>query len=395
MKLFLPLLILTAQFAFSQQRYLVTPYGDAIPLKKGQSAMSVARQSALLPQGTQGCSAQATFGFTLDRYPLTTGNIGFHKDIMAEWFTAPASGTVDSVFWYMGGDVCAQDSLLYLRMFHSNIHEGHGPGYDGYPPPSSSTCWGYYINTNETEDGIAAFPEDATDTTWHSTVTSGPGPSYPPVGHEIWGFSGFPVTAHVNKVNSVAMSLLPEVITLSVGDPFFITFRINGQPGEICSGPSNRNTNFGASNDTDRIHTHNWKYYENVVTFQTGFVCKGWVARGDFNLLFWYVMTATSNLPPTVGSVDKIGNTTSTAASTVGADLTDCDPSNPAKAGVKSALLRYSVNGSSFQSTPMANIGFDRWEAQLPGEARGSSVRYRVVAFDSLGLSDSSVTMTY
>ncbi len=401
MKLLLPLLLLLgALTSYSQQRYLVSSRGDAIPLTKGESALHAAQRAGLAP--LSGCTSEATFGYTPANFPATTTHIGFHNDIIAEWFTAPASGTLDTVFWFMGQGVCAQDSQLTLRLFKSNIYPGHGPGYGGFPAASSSTCWGYWLNTNDTEDGVAAFPEDATGG-WVSTATSGPGPTYPPVDSTaLWGLSGVPISpVHANRINS--FYLLPvlgqgsHAPMVNVGDYFFMTLKINGLPGEPCCGTCGAtfNTGFLASGDTDHVHSHNWKFYENVVTFQAGFNCKGWVARGDFNILFWYVMTATSNLPPILTIDDRIRNTTSTATQVVSADIVDCDPANPAKAGVENAVVKYSVNGGPILSAAMTNIGADRWEGNIPGQPKGTTVSYRIVGKDSLGLADSTGLSTY
>jgi hypothetical protein len=356
----------------------------------------------LFPEDAQ-CTGKATFGYPPDLYPSTTNHIAFHNDIVAEWFSPPATGTLDSVFWFQSANVCAPDSGLVLRLFKSNIHEGHGPGYEGYPAASSSTCWGYWESTADLEDGVAAFPEDATGP-WTSTVTGGPGPSYPPVDSSIWGLSGFPVTAKANAVNAVPMDDLPgPPVHLTQGSPFFMTLKVTGSPSDNCCGTcgTNQNTGFLAANDTDHVHSHNWKFYENVVTFQAGFNCKGWVARGDFNILFWYVMTAASNLPPTIASVDKLNNTISTGPQPVQAEIFDCDPADSNKAGVQSASIRYTItdlagNTISSGTTGLSNIGGDTYLGSLPGTgAANRIVRYKYFSSDSLGATDSTLEYSY
>ena len=404
MKRLLPLLILAALPALSQQRFLVSSRGDAIPLAKGQSPLSVAKEVGLFPEGA-GCTGLATFGYPPALYPSTTNHIGFHNDIVAEWFMPPANGTLDSVFWFQSANVCAPDSQLVLRLFKSNVYPGHGPGYGGYPAASSSTCWGYWESSADLEDGVAAFPEDATGP-WTSTVVGGPGPSYPPVDSSIWGLSGFPVKAKANSVNSVYMDpslATGGTVTLHQGVPFFMTLKITGDVNDNCCGTcgTNQNTGFFASADTDHVHSHNWKFYENVVTFQAGFTCKGWVARGDFNINFWYVMTATSNLPPTISNFDKINNTISTAPQTISAEIFDCDPADAGKAGVESAGIRYRVtdlagNLLASGSASLGNIGGDTYLGTLPGTgSKNRIVHYRVFAVDSLGSADSTLEYTY
>jgi hypothetical protein len=182
-----------------------------------------------------------------------------------------------------------------------------------------------------------------------------------------------------------------------------MTLKITGDVNDNCCGTcgTNQNTGFFASADTDHVHSHNWKFYENVVTFQAGFTCKGWVARGDFNINFWYVMTATSNLPPTISNFDKINNTISTAPQTISAEIFDCDPADAGKAGVESAGIRYRVtdlagNLLASGSASLGNIGGDTYLGTLPGTgSKNRIVHYRVFAVDSLGSADSTLEYTY
>ncbi|HZY09514.1 MAG TPA: hypothetical protein VFF29_00015, partial [Bacteroidota bacterium] len=229
-KLLLFLIVINYQL-FTQDRYLVSPYGDVVPLKKGESAIDVAKRTRLVSLNASVCTNIATFGFTPDLYPPTGAHISCHQDLFAQWFVSPAGGTIDTVFWLHTGTVGAQDSLVYLRIHKSNIYPGHGPGYGEYPAPPT-ICWGYYINTNDLDGGVAAFPEDATDPEWFSTIqvsdTSAP-PTFPPTGAEIWGLGGFPVSVHANSMNFAAMQDIGIPASVNVGDPFFFTLRVNGQ----------------------------------------------------------------------------------------------------------------------------------------------------------------------
>ncbi|MBI1802860.1 MAG: hypothetical protein HY033_06250, partial [Ignavibacteriae bacterium] len=382
--------ILFTQPASAQKRLLVNQFGDAITLTKGSSAISIIKEATSL-SAAQDCGI-ATFGFEPLKYPPASGGqYALHKDIMGMWFEAPASGRIDTVYWIMNG-VCRDESTLSLRIFNSNIYTGHGPGYDGYPAPSLSTCWGYYLSTADQEDGIAAFPEDAAgpDTTWQSTVTSGPGPSYPPIAKGIWGLSGVPVNVHANKINKFDLNLVTE-LNVTEGDRFFITLRLGGHAGDACT-PSTADV-FTRSLEPDPLLTHDWKFYENVAVFP-GAVCKGWVARGEWNLLFWYSMTPTSNTPPNIIS-EPLHNTTSTDVRDFTAVITDCDAFDTLRAGVQSAFIRYTANGGASQVSPMLYLTADQWEATIPGQSVGSTVSYRIIAVDSLGLADSSGLNTY
>ncbi|HLF15184.1 MAG TPA: FlgD immunoglobulin-like domain containing protein [Bacteroidota bacterium] len=391
MKKLCVLFLIFAAAAFGQKRVLVSPYGDAIPIGKNQGAAEILKRSMT---GTNAaspmvCTDKATFGFSADLYPNpNTNHIGFHQDIMAMWYVAPASGTIDSVFWWAAG-VGSLDSTVTLRLFQSNIYPGNGPGNDGYPVPGR-LCWGYFVNTNDLDNGVAAFPEDATDPTWFSTV-SGAIPSFTPMGDEIWGFGGAPVVEQANAVNFYNLGVLGEP-EINVGDPFFITIRIYGphvpQAEEIATG-------FLSMGETDPMATHNWKFYEHIVEIQPGFTCPGWVARGDFNILFWYSMTVTTNIPPTFSDVTDVNNTLSTGPQVVSATIIDCNPEDEAFAGVEYASIRYALNDVVQPDIPMTYLGTDIWEAPIPGGSVNDVISYKIVAADSNGFTDSTGANEY
>jgi hypothetical protein len=392
MKRLILFLLLSLQIVYPQKRYLVSKFGDVVPIENGKSASSVLKELTARSVA-QSCGTQE-FGYYPPKYNIDNAQYGLHKDILAMWFEAPSSGTIDTVFW-LQNTVCALDSTLFVRIFHSNIYTNHGPGWNGYPAPQGApdvTCWGYYISTND-EDGIAAFPEDSTGP-WVSTVDSfrySPHPSFPPTGSSIWGLAGYPVHVHENKINYVVMNdLVP--ITVNAGDPFFITFRINGDKTEVCNAANN--TSFDYSNESDTLATHDWKYYEYSVG--TTIPCKGWVARGSWNLMFWYVMTPTTNTPPIVNHVDLLHNTTSNGPQTFTCNIYDCDAANSLAAGVRNAWVRYSLDSEKTWITDnLQNDGNDQYEYTLPGANPTHVSYYKVVADDSLGAMDSSGVYSY
>ncbi|MBI5216322.1 MAG: T9SS type A sorting domain-containing protein [Ignavibacteriae bacterium] len=396
------LFLFLSQSGFSQKRVLVTPYGDVIPLQKGESA-AFAAQKAQVDYENFACSNQGTFGFNPAQYPVISGHIGFHKDVIGAWFTVPASGTIDTVFWYSSNIVCSPDSTLYLRIHESNVYEGHGPGYDGYPAPGPSTCWGYFNAINsDLDNGVAAFPEDADQpATWISTVNS-PNPSYAPFGSEIWGLGGFPVKTRASQVNFASLNDLPITVQKNIGDHILITFRINGDHSNdpICNGTNGQNTGF-ATNDgglADGIPdtlTHNWKFYEHVVTFQEGFACKGWVARGDFHNLIWYTMSVTTNLPPKILGATPLKNTISTSPREFSVEIEDCDPEYPDSAEIAIAQLEYSVDGVPQPPIELSGLGGTTFIGQIPGYPAGSTIEYNFRSVDIRGMETFTSSSSY
>jgi hypothetical protein len=371
----------------AQQRFLVSPNGDARALTGRESATGIVRAEASRAFSAV-CSNKGTFGYSRAQYPGANVQVeAFHRDIMAMWYVAPANGTIDTVFVY-NLDVGTQDSTVTVRLFNSNVYPGNGPGYDGYPSPGK-LCWGYYLSTNDNDNGLAAFPEDATDTTWYSTVP-GAIPSSTPMGSEIWGFGGFPKVMNAYATNDIALADLAP-LNVTAGQPFFITVRMYGPHREQVD---DKRTGYLAVTESDSLQTHNWKFYEHIYQ-GPGFTCPGWVARGDFNYLIWYSMTVTTNLPPTFSDVTTIANTFSTDDQPVQAMIIDCDAAVPGRAGVERAVLRYTRNDAPQPDITLSYLGGDVWEGAIPGGSVNDRINYRVVASDSTGFADSTAATEY
>jgi hypothetical protein len=340
---------------------------------------------------------------------------------MGEWFVAPVRGTIDTFYFIPNGSISTVDSTVIVRIFKSNIFPGHGPGYD-YPPPCLS--WGYWLNTNDPESGIAAFIQDATDTTWHSTADSNgsSSPSFEPFGSAVWGMGGPSVKLVPNSINSLPMDILPggfqikahppEVAdVVDAGETFFFTMKMpsffSPQPY-----PDPAPTQF-AGDYQFQVPGRAWKFYPH----ENGPVCpccgpvgyKGWWARGSSDggdpsraLAFdiWYSMTPTNNLPPTIIEGTALGYTLSTDSREVSVTAIDCDYENPSRAGLDSVYARYTVTDlagivMANGSVPMEYAGGDTYGGTLPGVPKGKIVRYKFFAIDSTGLSDSTFEFKY
>jgi hypothetical protein len=82
-------------------------------------------------------------------------------------------------------------------------------------------------------------------------------------------------------------------------------------------------------------------------------VKRGWVARGGFGddsldvavFNMWYSMLVTSNVPPDVQFTSVLHTTFFTSPRTVDAEILDCDPENPSRAGTKLASLKWQIDG--------------------------------------------------
>ena len=159
----------------AQERLLVDPLGRTIPLKEKESAQG-AMHAKLQRSTSSGCPNTFLFGYVLDPLQIRWFK-GYHRDVFGQWFMAPATGTIDTIFWHAGPFVGALDSEVIIRVHRSLIGPNYGPG--DRPGPFNPPCqnWGYWINTNDADQGVSAFPEQATDTAWVSTYkTHDPGP---------------------------------------------------------------------------------------------------------------------------------------------------------------------------------------------------------------------------
>ncbi len=433
--IFLVLALSSLTFA-QKKRYLISPFQEVIPLDEHQSArmMVQAREAASLRAQNAACSNTVHDGFQVDQFAPPYNNFGAtHKDVMGEWFVSNFTGTIDTVFWQTWGSVGALDSTLYVRIHRSAITPTAGPGAPGpYNPPCQN--WGYWRNTDDADQGVAAFIEDATDTTWVSTIAGGT-PSFPPFAtdidgnSELWGLGGYPAIDHapnlnlepLGRTNFVVMRDLPLPPTLDVvkGDAFFISMRVNSLNAHPF--PVDNRTEFltaGFDSRTpgyqDFYPSRNWKFYEhdsgpsNCAGVPTNQVKRGWVARGGFvdtdvrsvaAYLMWYSITTNDNTPPVLLSATSLGTVLAGGgARAVDVEWEDCNPNLPGSAGVRAAELLYSVvtgDDTVDFSLDMTNIGGNTWEAEIPAQAAWTTVIYSVVAHDEQGLTTTRPVTNY
>jgi len=402
--------LLLSSLGFAQQRYLISPNQEVIPLKKGQVASRlIARRlkksSDRSVNATTGCSNPVIYGYTESKYPPTQVFTGYHKDVLGQWYVAQATGRIDTIFWE-SGDVGALDSELIISIHQSNIGPTYGPGIR--PGPFDPPCqnWGYWIDTTDADQGIAAFPEDAKPFpgTFHSTIAYGT--ATPPVGASLWGPGGHEVIDHANSINHVALLDYGFPCSVSVGQVFFISMKINSPNAHVY--PDTRTewwaAGFMVNTSDENYPSRDWKFYEhdsspsNCSGVPIDEVKHGWVARGGFGpdstyvgmYNWWYTMTATSNTPPVVKDYVIPHNTFSTDPQLVEIAADDCDFANPGLAGIANAAITWSLNGIVQTPIPMDNVIGDVWEGYIPGKPAGSTIDFSVTTVDNEGAAASS-----
>ncbi len=382
---------------YGQQRVLISPNNEVIPLKRGDNVTDVAKKYGVRTQTASVCGTRFTFGYPDVLFPPNSNFGTYHKNVMGEWFVAPASGTIDTIYWENLGSIGALDSLLSVRIHKSNIYPGRGPGFGPYRPPC--TNWGYYINTNDMDKGIAPFKDEATDTAWISTVQSD-SMSFDPLGEEMWGNGGYLQKIQPGQINFVPLAAVIDTLRITTGDPFFISARVNSINGHTNDARTEFATySFRVTTDNENYPSRNWKFYEhdsgpsNCAGHITSDIKRGWVARGGFGddsldvavWNVWYTMTVTSNVPPVVKSTSQLFSTFSTGPFIIEGEIEDCDPSNPEGAGVDSVIIEWSFDNIVQPSIPMSNSGGNFWEGTIPAQQCGHLISYRVKATDMKG----------
>jgi len=438
--LLLCILLLTG-FVVAQQKYLVSPNQEMFPITKGGSASDMIAKRSSAVAGT--CSSSFIFGYDVPKWQsVPRQNFGcYHKDVLGQWFYAGATGTIDTVYWFGFSTNGALDSSVFVRIHQSNIGKDYGPGDGTYPATCQS--WGYWVNTNDHDNGIAAFPDDASDAekVWHSTVNPRQSPggidtidvpaTQAPFGDELWGQGGYKVTHHTSafdagRWNKVAMMITELPCSVTVGQKFFISFKVNSL-NEHRDESTGTRTEWQAWQSDGQLATtdanwpyRDWKFYEhdsgpsNCAGFTLNDAKRGWVARGPLGTAdtltsaaynIWYSMTVNSNVPPQIASIpggDPV-NTFDNGPQTVQYDIWDCDPPAPGDAAVGEAKLVYQTqpeaayvgDWSAPDTLDMIQTVGDVWEGQIPGQPAQTNVRYKIVAKDTKGLSEFSAYAYY
>jgi hypothetical protein len=404
---------------FAQQRYLVSSKDEIIPLKRSEST-SQALQQRLRNQPSSPsnasliCGSKFTFGY--DGGGASNSNFGgTHKDVMAEWFVVPVSGTIDALYWDILGSVGALDSTVYISIYKSRIGPSYGAGANG-SNPFNAPCqqWGYYKNTNDYDRGISPYIETATDTNWVSTITGSLGGAItqsPTIGEAIWGgVLGVPHIMHLNVYHDHISMLEYDTLNVTAGDVIWVSQRIKSPPGHTNDSRTEFDVGgFRTTLDDENYPSRAWKFYEhdsgpsNCAGVPQNDAKRGWVARGGFGddsldvvVFQWlYEITVTSNVPPFIQSETVLHNTFDTAPYPVEAEIEDCDPPNPGYAGVAAAAIRWSVNNIQQPDISMNFIGGTTWHGTIPAQPVGSTITYKVTATDSGGLMGSGLSHTF
>ncbi len=101
----------------------------------------------------------------------------------------------------------------------------------------------------------------------------------------------------------------------------------------------------------------------------------------------------TGDRAPKIEDVTGLLTTVSTDAQTVSATITDDNPGG-GNAGVASAELMYTTDGTTFMSVAMTADG-DVWSGDIPGQQPGTNISYYLMATDVEGLTTETAQFSY
>ena len=185
-KVLLLLCIILTQ-ALSQERILVSPDGKIIPLSKDQSAYKTVLERS--SSSYISCDNYGTFGYPPYLYPPVlpeppvdiTGYPVSHKQVLGILFNPPTNGTLDSLYWLLMPSYLGElhKIPMTIRVFRSKIDAKvpYGNSSSSYLP------WGYFINTNDLDQGVTGYHDEATSPQWICTNEDS---TWDPLGEELW-----------------------------------------------------------------------------------------------------------------------------------------------------------------------------------------------------------------
>lgn len=136
-----------------------------------------------------------------------------------------------------------------------------------------------------------------------------------------------------------------------------------------------------------------WKFYTNGRT-NGDLTTAGWWSR-TYTFDFAVEVDLIGNIPPSIEPYDKLLATLSEGPRLVTATIVDDNPSGGAK-GVQSAVIRFSIDkGVTWNQVAMVAGANDIFSGELPGQVKGTTVMYNIIAIDVLNDSSKTADVTY
>jgi hypothetical protein len=381
--LILPALLFAGQTVIGKADGSVQPFNsdEILPVQKARLVDNpVSKGISPLPLGTEGLIDtvyQTDFGWgTYVRFNF------YGRDVMIQWFKAPADMTLKSV-GFSEGYADAGDNVgnqVDVKVVTANWTEQE---FIDATTTQAPNHWGYFEAPGNGYNDAAPLMEDPDGniySTWHVVDST---QFTPPWGMDLWSDAGIGAPITVDPLNAPApedkfyywvdMSLLMNEPQLTAGQMFGIVVT-NSSPTM-----DDNNVLLWACNDA--VPYGAFKYYANGRN-NPG-VDYGWWSR----LYAWdmaWVADITGDLPPAIANVSEVLTTLSTAPQTVTADVTDENPGGTP--GVASVYVLYSTDGmATWDSTAMTVTTAPEYTGDIPGQVPGTVIDWYVKATDNNG----------
>ena len=292
-------------------------------------------------------------------------NFGFDSgDSMIIWFDPPAA--------------C---SLLAIRAYVLNW-EGNmlldvwdGSPYDGHITTQDSTDANGWIGTYVPIIDTNWFPGPVMGHTplgWNATDTA----------HHYWGPFPFSVTqTHANQWVEIPASYgLQGEVDLG-SDPFYVSavFFKTGGWGFLCDEP-------------DYVPYSFFKFYRQCCGPDEAH--DGWFIR-SYSPWVEVVVSYYENTPPKISGMTVQNDTYGPGPFKITADIRDQDAENPAKAGIASAFLVYTIHAETDSTAMDGPFEGGTFTGTVPSLAVWDTVVYSITACDPPGLCSRSNEVTF
>ena len=391
------MLLFASSFMMAQSSHILKANGDLVKLKEGKDlreALSVSKFTKADGQVANNVVVKAVANpqatpDTLTYSPTGTNFGMFSGNVMMQYFVAPADLTIKGAGFACSDDAGAATADVSVRLLKLNWT------YDQLISFTAAANIGVYPSEGDGLGGIDAFGEAATGN-WTPAADLAPEFQLPPwadnadpgantYDYDLWSDAGFgwpvtPVSDGAGSYQWVDMSLLGFEPTVLQGEVFAVAVTHDGSDAGF--------TDDRIGMYAEDLGIPGWKYYE-----------EGRLAAGDgwwIRQYAWDYAVAvelTGDRPPKIEGVTTLLTTVSTDAQTVEATITDDNPGG-GNAGVASAELMYSTDGTTFTSVAMTANG-DVFSADVPGQSPGTNISYYVMATDVEGLTTETAPKSY
>jgi hypothetical protein len=371
----------------AQHRVLVSPDGEIISLNKNESALEIANRNINLRSINVDCSNYGTFGYPTDIDPFN-GNGGYllsHKQVWSMRFESPGTGIMDHLYFIVcpSWDGQYHEIPITVRIFKSRIY----PNQEHMPISNTNYLpWGYYRNTNDPDQGITPYWDEATDTTWISTNKDS---TWYPLGEELWGMGGYPMIINVDLSSHIIDlnlgGLLGENPYLEADESFVVCIR------NELDHLHDQTLSLGESIYSDHAKPwRTWKFCEHELPWRP----EGWVGM-DGSLSIWYSMMLNYPVPRMIPATEWITSGKYEGEQIKLNLMKFCKPEYIDSADIASVWVDYRFNGGLLDSVQANMVGDTMFCATILGQKAGTKVDLSCRLVDFTGRTKSSVLYSF